>query len=42
MGCPMCGSLRWYPLGVLGRLRWFMCRDCGCEYNEEINNDDDE
>lgn len=30
--CPVCPG--WgMPLGQLGRLRWYRCRDCGIDFN---------
>jgi tRNA(Ile2) C34 agmatinyltransferase TiaS len=30
--CPVCPG-RGTPLGQLGRLRWYRCRDCGIDFN---------
>lgn len=30
--CPVCPG-RGVPLGTLGRLRWYRCRDCGIDFN---------
>ncbi len=30
--CPACGG-EGLPLGILGRLAWFRCRDCGTEFS---------
>ena len=30
--CPVCPG-RGMPLGQLGRLRWYRCRDCGIDFN---------
>ena len=30
--CPVCPG-RGVPLGQLGRLRWYRCRDCGIDFN---------
>ena len=35
-GCPVCGKEENEPLGVLGRLIHYRCRDCGYEYHEEM------
>lgn len=32
MTCDMCGGTL-MPLGVLGRLSWFRCRQCGIEFS---------
>ena len=32
--CPVCAG-DGVPLGTLGRLRWFRCRDCGMTYNRQ-------
>ncbi len=30
--CPICPG-QGVPLGTLGRLRWYRCRDCGMDFN---------
>lgn len=30
--CPVCPG-RGVPLGQLGHLRWYRCRDCGIDFN---------
>lgn len=30
--CPICPG-HGVPLGTLGRLRWYRCRDCGMDFN---------
>jgi tRNA(Ile2) C34 agmatinyltransferase TiaS len=30
--CPLCPG-HGVPLGTLGRLRWYRCRDCGMDFN---------
>jgi tRNA(Ile2) C34 agmatinyltransferase TiaS len=30
--CPICPG-HGVPLGTLGRLRWFRCRDCGMDFH---------
>jgi transposase-like protein len=32
--CPACTG-DGVPLGTLGRLRWFRCRDCGMTYSRQ-------
>jgi transposase-like protein len=32
--CPACGGSG-AELGVLGRLQWYRCRDCGMDFNQE-------
>jgi transposase-like protein len=32
--CPLCAG-DGVPLGTLGRLRWFRCRDCGMTYHRQ-------
>jgi hypothetical protein len=31
-GCPVCGGPG-VPLGHLGHLAWYRCRDCGMDFN---------
>lgn len=31
--CPCCEGYG-VPLGALGRLQWFRCRQCGAEFNQ--------
>lgn len=41
MTCRLCGGVL-ALLGVLGRLAWYRCRDCGMDWNERYegeNND---
>lgn len=35
MTCSACGGPG-FLLGVLGRLRWFRCRNCGIDFNRKI------
>ena len=42
--CPMCDGFG-VPLGKLGSLLWFRCRQCGIQFqlkDEEIENGDEE
>jgi len=39
--CPVCGGLELY-LGALGRLDWFNCQNCGMQFNQESDNQDNE
>ena len=32
--CPVCAG-DGVPLGTLGRLRWFRCRDCGMNFSRQ-------
>lgn len=32
--CPCCDGTG-EPLGSLGTLRWFRCRDCGAQYSHK-------
>lgn len=32
--CPVCSG-DGVPLGTLGRLRWFRCRDCGMNFSRQ-------
>ena len=32
--CPMCDAVN-EPMGELGSLIWYRCRDCGAEYSVE-------
>jgi tRNA(Ile2) C34 agmatinyltransferase TiaS len=33
--CPVCPG-RGVPLGQLGTLRWYRCRDCGIDFNRRV------
>lgn len=33
--CPVCPG-RGMPLGQLGRLRWYCCRDCGIDFSRKV------
>jgi transposase-like protein len=33
--CPVCSG-QGVPLGQLGRLRWYRCRDCGIDFNRRV------
>jgi len=35
--CPACGGPA-MVMGTLGKLRWFRCRNCGTEFNQEAKN----
>lgn len=32
--CPLCGGFG-FSLGGLGRLVWYRCRDCGCDFSRK-------
>lgn len=32
--CGLCGGEA-QPLGTLGKLTWYRCRDCGIDFNRE-------
>lgn len=32
--CPICGGVG-IPLGSLGKLIWFICRNCGAQFSQE-------
>jgi tRNA(Ile2) C34 agmatinyltransferase TiaS len=33
--CPVCPG-HGVPLGRLGQLRWYRCRDCGIDFNRRV------
>jgi len=33
--CPECGFVELVPLGMLGDLRWYRCRQCGADSNQD-------
>lgn len=35
MPCPLCTGPG-VPLGRMGRLAWYRCRDCGIDFYEEV------
>ena len=39
--CPQCGSDNQIPLGTLGLLLWFRCRQCGWEHSIDHYDVDD-
>lgn len=36
--CPVCGGPG-VPLGILGRLEHFRCRNCGADFNRRVDPD---
>lgn len=40
VNCPMCNGPA-YAMGMLGRLLWLRCRDCGWEFNQKAEEADD-
>lgn len=34
--CPVCGSVSFSYLGVLGNIAWYRCRHCGTDIPEEV------
>lgn len=32
--CPLCDGDGWL-LGILGKLRWFRCRQCGVDFSQK-------
>ena len=41
MNCPTCGSENIKLLGVMGRLRWCRCADCGMEFSKRLEDNED-
>jgi len=39
--CEMCGTLN-EPMGSLGALTHYKCRDCGWVYSADVEEDEDE
>jgi transposase-like protein len=36
VNCPVCADeVKGERLGVLGRLTWYRCRDCGIDYHDD-------
>ena len=39
--CPLCDCKRAVELGVLGRLLWLRCRNCGIDYHVDTADDEE-
>jgi tRNA(Ile2) C34 agmatinyltransferase TiaS len=39
--CPACGGATAEPMGLLGSTLWWRCRDCGSDYTDTCDCEED-